>query len=119
VYDRKGVRRRVVGVGLLFSLGYEKENDENRAAFGVKPTMCMAAKDLGKNRQHSAISYVIENRERSSLALKMHDLRTHDVHGGQGLRTKSYFSAISYIVENKRRSSLALKNDGFRNPRCV
>jgi hypothetical protein len=112
VYDRKGIRRKVGKAGLLFSIQYGQENDVNWAVFGVKPTMCMATKDLGQNRRRSTILYLIENRELSSLALKMNGLRTHDVLDGQGLRAKWYFSPISYVIENKLRRALALKNYG-------
>jgi len=61
------------------------------ARCGVEPTMCMMGKGLEAKRLSSMISYVIENKARSSLAPKMNGLRTHDVHGGQGVRQKGIY----------------------------
>jgi hypothetical protein len=80
VYDQKWVSAKYRKSGLLFSIGYLQENSGNCTALGAKPTMCMVGKDLRSNRGSLAISYVIENRTRSSLAPKRNALRTHDVY---------------------------------------
>jgi len=77
LYDRNGVSLKMEKGGPLFSIGYRQGNDARGA---VKPTMCMVDKELGPNRRSSAISYVIENKARSALALKRNGFRTHDVY---------------------------------------
>ena len=50
VYDQKGVSSQSGKSRPMFSIGYRHEGDANGF---VEPTMCMAAKDLGENRQFS------------------------------------------------------------------
>ena len=114
VYDRKGVSLKRGKAALLFSIGYTQQNEGNCARCSVEPTMCMMGKSLEAERLRSVISYVIENKSRSSLAPKMNGVRTHDVHGGQGVRAKAYLPTILYVIESKPRRSLALKMNGLR-----
>jgi hypothetical protein len=82
VYGQKGVSLKIRKKRPLFSIGYRQRNCEGPAA---KATMCMSDKNLGARQHSPAISYVIENRARSSLAVKSRSFRTHDVIEVKGL----------------------------------
>ena len=99
VYDRKWLRLKRGNAALLFSIEYRQQNEGNCARCGVEPTMCMMGKRLEAKRLRSVISYVIENRARSSLAPKMNGLRTQDVHGGQGVRAKGIYRRFCMLLK--------------------
>jgi hypothetical protein len=70
VVHHKRVRQEARKSGLLFSIGYPGENAGNSGAFNLEPTISLRGNGLEARRHFSATSYLIENRPRSSLALK-------------------------------------------------
>jgi hypothetical protein len=95
VHDRKGVSLNRGKDGHLFSIRYRQENDGSWNTFGAKPTMCMMEKHLRTNQQLPSISYVIEKRTRSSLAVKTNRCQTHDVYEAERLILKRRLSGFS------------------------
>jgi len=92
VCDQKGVSSQSGKSRPMFSIGYRHEGDANGF---VEPTMCMAAKDLGENRQFSRPAYVVENRTRSSLAAENEGFGTHDVYEADSLSSRLCFAGLS------------------------
>jgi len=90
LYDQKGVRSLCEKSRPMFSIGYRHGADANGF---VEPTICMAAKDLGENRQCSGTAYVIENRTRSSLAAENEGSGARDVYEADSLSSKLCFAA--------------------------
>jgi hypothetical protein len=88
VYGQKGVSPKTGKAAVLSSIGYRQETDGFFATFCAKPTMCLLDKGLSANRYSPAISYVIENKPRSHLALKSNLSRTHDVYEAKRLTLK-------------------------------
>ena len=97
----------------MFSIGYGQKNDGSYAAFRTEPTISMVRKDLGVNRQFFAISYVIGNKGRSSLASGNNGFRTHDVHDRKRVNGICQSPAILHVTENKARIKLAPGGDRF------
>jgi hypothetical protein len=93
VYDQEGFSLKIRKTALLFSTTYSRENGGVFAAFGIEPTISMTCKDLIPNRRFPGISYLAENRSRSSLALKRLGCRTHDFYETKWLTLRRRLSA--------------------------
>jgi hypothetical protein len=88
LYDQKGVRLKGGKHGPFFSTGYGRHPNANGA---LEPTMCMVAKHLAENRRLPTVTYVIENRTRSSLAARNQGFGTHDVYEAEGFSSRLCF----------------------------
>jgi hypothetical protein len=80
VCDQKRVRLKRAKSCPLFSIGYPERKRPNVGRACLETHDVHGGQRLTTNWYFLAISYLIENNQRSSLASKMNNLRTHDVY---------------------------------------